>query len=126
MSSYSCVSLLPIDLCVMSPSLILASASPSRRHLLHNAGLRFVAEPSGVDEEEVKQSLLAERADAREIATTLAELKAARVSTRHPGALVIGADSTLLCEGRLFDKPPTLADARHQLLALAGRTHELW
>jgi septum formation protein len=110
----------------MAVPLILASASPSRRHLLHNAGLRFVARPSGVDEEQVKQSLLAERADAREIATTLAELKAVRVSARHPEALVIGADSTLVCDGRLFDKPPTLADARRQLLALAGRTHELW
>ena len=110
----------------MSPSLILASASPSRRHLLHNAGLRFAAQASGVDEEEVKPSLLAERAGARQIATILAELKAVRVSSRHQDALVIGADSTLLCEGRLFDKPPTLADARRQLLALAGRTHELW
>jgi septum formation protein len=110
----------------MATSLILASASPSRRHLLHNAGLTFSAQPSGVDEEEVKRSLLAERAGAREIATALAELKAVRVSARHPDSLVIGADSTLLCDGRLFDKPPTLADARRQLLALAGRTHELW
>ena len=106
--------------------LILASASPSRRHLLHNSGLKFTAQPSGVDEEEVKQSLLAEKAGAREIATALAELKAVRVSARQPDALVIGADSTLVCEGRLFDKPPTLADARRQLLALAGRMHELW
>lgn len=109
----------------MAAPLILASASPSRRQLLANAGLRFAVQPSGVDEEEVKRSLVSERAAAQEIATVLAEMKAVRVSTRNPAALVIGADSTLACDGRLFDKPPTLADARHQLQALAGRAHEL-
>src|SRR5215510_9642980 len=109
----------------MAAPLILASASPSRRQLLGNAGLRFAVEPSGVDEEEVTLSLKGEKASAQDIATTLAEMKAVRVSSRHPQALVIGADSTLACEGRLFDKPTTLADARRQILALAGRTHEL-
>jgi septum formation protein len=109
----------------MAASLILASASPSRRQLLSNAGLRFAVEPSGVDEEEVTLSLKGERASAQDIATTLAEMKAVRVSARHPDALVIGADSTLACEGELFDKPATLADARRQILALAGKTHEL-
>ena len=56
---------------------------------------------------------------------SLAELKARRVSARHPSAMVIGADSTLACNGRQFDKPPTLAAAREQLLALAGQTHDL-
>jgi septum formation protein len=105
--------------------LILASASSSRRQMLSNAGLDFSIEPSGVDEDEVKLSLTAERASAQDVATTLAEMKARRVSTRRPGALVIGADSTLACEGRLYDKPPTLAAARAQLEALSGRTHEL-
>ena len=62
---------------------------------------------------------LGEQAAPQDIATTLAEMKAVRVSSRHPAALVIGADSTLACNGRLFDKPPTLAAARKQLLALA-------
>ncbi len=110
----------------MPASLILASASPSRRQMLTNAGLAFEIEPSGVDEEEVTRSLLAEQAGAQDIATTLAEMKAVRVSQRQPTALVIGADSTLACEGRLFDKPTTLAAARRQLQALAGRTHELF
>ncbi len=105
--------------------LILASASPSRRQMLHNAGLAFEVAPAGVDEDEVKRSLAAERAGGRDIATTLAELKAVAVSRRRPEALVIGADSTLACEGTLFDKPPTLAAARSQLQALRGRTHEL-
>jgi septum formation protein len=107
------------------PALILASASPSRRQLLVNAGLSFAIEPSGVDEDEVKLSLLGECAAPQAIAETLAELKAKRVSARHPAAMVIGADSTLACNGRLFDKPPTLDAARAQLLALGGQTHEL-
>lgn len=109
----------------MPPSLILASASQSRRQILANAGLDFAIEPSGVDEDEVKLSLLGERAKPRDIATTLAELKATRVSARRSGAMVIGADSTLACNGRLFDKPPTLAAARQQLTELGGQTHEL-
>ena len=109
----------------MPATLILASASPSRRQLLTNAGLAFEIEPSGVDEDEVTRSLVAEQAPPQDIATTLAEMKAVRVSTKHPDAVVIGADSTLACNGRLFDKPPTLAAARRQLLTLAGQTHEL-
>ncbi|MFO1161754.1 MAG: Maf family protein [Reyranellaceae bacterium] len=109
----------------MPHQLILASASPSRRLLLAQAGLDFAIEPSGVDEDEVKRSLLGEHARPGDIATTLAEMKAKRVSARHIGALVIGADSTLACNGRLFDKPPTLAAARQQLAELGGKTHEL-
>ncbi|CAN5923346.1 Maf family protein [soil metagenome] len=107
------------------PPLILASASASRRQMLSQAGLAFTVETSGVDEDEVKRSLLAERASAQDIATTLAEMKARRVSSRHPGAMVIGADSTLVYEGRHYDKPPTMAAARAQLMALGGRMHEL-
>jgi len=105
--------------------LILASTSQSRRELLTNAGLAFEIEAPGVDEDEVKLSLVAQKADALAIATTLAELKATRVSARFPEAFTIGGDSTLACEGRLFDKPPTIAAARDQLLALRGRTHDL-
>jgi septum formation protein len=108
-----------------NPSLILASASPSRRQLLANAGLVFAIEPSGVDEEEITRSL-GSRAAPQELASTLAEMKAVRVSSRHPEAMVIGADSTLACNGRLFDKPPDVAAARKQLQSLRGQTHELF
>jgi septum formation protein len=106
-------------------SLILASASPSRRQLLVNAGLVFTIEPSGVDEDEVKRSL-GSRASPQEIASTLAEMKAVRVSARHPDAMVVGADSTLACNGRMFDKPADLAAARKHLQILRGQTHELF
>ena len=109
-----------------SPKLILASASLSRRELLTHAGLAFEVETSGVDEAEVTRSLTAERASPQKIAETLAEMKALRVSTRHSAAMVVGVDSTLACNGRLFDKPPTMDAARTQLLALRGQTHELF
>ena len=108
-----------------APSLILASASPSRRQLLANAGLVFTIEPSGIDEDEVKRSL-GSRAAPQELASTLAEMKAVKVSARHPEAMVVGADSTLACNGRMFDKPPDLAAARRQLQTLRGQTHELF
>ena len=109
-----------------APTLILASASASRRQLLANAGLSFSIEPSGIDEDEIKRSLLGESAAPQDVAETLAELKATRVSARNEKALVIGADSTLACNGRQFDKPPTLEAARQQLLTLGGQTHELF
>lgn len=108
-----------------APPLILASASPSRRQLLANAGLVFDIEPSGIDEDEITRSL-GSRAAPQELASTLAEMKAVKVSGRRPEAFVIGADSTLACNGRLFSKPPTMEAARKQLQALRGQQHELF
>jgi septum formation protein len=107
-------------------SLILASTSQSRHSMLANAGLAFEVEAPGVDETEVTRSLLAQRATPQEIAERLAEMKAVRVSNRHGAAFVVGGDSTLACQGRLYDKPATMAAARKQLLALRGQTHELF
>jgi septum formation protein len=93
--------------------------------MLANAGLVFDVEPAGIDEEEITRSL-GSRAAPQELASTLAEMKAVKVSSRHPEAMVVGADSTLACNGRLFAKPPSLEAARKQLLALRGQTHELF
>ena len=108
-----------------SPPLVLASASTSRAALMHQAGLAAVSEPARVDESEVKASLAHEGANAAAVAETLAELKAQKVSRRHPGALVIGADQLLDCDGAWFDKPADLAEAASHLRALSGRTHTL-
>ena len=105
--------------------LILASASRARQSLLTAAAVPFEAEPARVDESEVKRSLQAERASAAEAAETLAELKAQAVSRRHPEALVLGADQMLDCDGVWFDKPADRDRARHQLLDLCGRSHQL-
>ena len=81
--------------------------------------------PAAVDEAAVKAALLAEAAPPRDVADALAELKAQRVAARRPDRLVLGADQVLVCDGRIFDKPRDLAEARAQLLALRGRSHEL-
>jgi len=107
------------------PRLWLASASPARAALLGNAGIEARTEAAGVDEGEIKAALRAQGGGAAEAAETLAELKAMRVSRRHPGALVVGADQMLACEGAWYDKPVDLGDARRQLRALRGKCHEL-
>ncbi len=105
------------------PALVLASTSQGRRDVLAGAGLDFVALAPGVDEDSVKRAL--GPIDAAALAIALAERKALAISARHPDALTIGGDQTLACEGRLFDKPATLAEARRHLLALRGRVHVL-
>lgn len=107
------------------PPLILASASPTRAKLLAAAGVRIVQEGAAVDEAQVKAALRGEGASAVQAAEALAELKALKVARHHPGALVIGCDQMLECEGRWFDKPGSRAAAREQLLALSGRSHKL-
>lgn len=104
---------------------ILASASRIRLDLLLRAGVPARAEPARIDEAEVKTALGAEGADAREVAESLAELKAQRTSRRNAGTLVIGADQLLDCDGRWFDKPESRERAAADLRALAGKRHAL-
>ena len=107
------------------PRLVLASASSARRALLIGAGLRFEAKAAAIDETAVKQSARADGMSADDAALLLAELKAARIASRDPEALVIGCDQLLVCGDRWFDKPADVAGAREQLLALRGRPHTL-
>ena len=108
-----------------SAPIVLASASAARAALLRGAGVAAIAEPAGIDEAEIRSSLRAAGANAAAAAQTLAELKAQKVSGRHRGGLVLGADQILDCGGRWFDKPDSPARARADLLALRGRSHEL-
>lgn len=105
--------------------IVLASGSATRAAMLREAGVAVTADPPAIDEEEVKAALKADGAAAGDVAETLAELKAMRVSRRHPGALVIGADQMLECGDVWFDKPPDADHARAQLMALRGKTHTL-
>ena len=105
-------------------NLILASQSRSRANILRNAGLAFDVRVPGVDEDAVKQSLLAEGAKPSEIAVTLSDLKAVRTRAGDQD-LVIAADQVLSCEGTLFSKPRDLVQGRDQLLSLRGKTHNL-
>ena len=106
-------------------TIVLASASPARAALLRAAGIPIRVDAAAIDEAEVKASLRAVGAEPAAVAEALAELKAQRVSRRHPGSLVIGADQVLECDGVLFDKPTDPAAARNQLLTLRGRRHQL-
>ena len=105
--------------------LILASRSRARLMLLANAGLEVVAEPAEFDERAARAPLHEEGLGADDIAAVLAEAKAGTVSETRPGALVIGADQTLSCDGERFDKARSMEEAREQLLRLRGRTHML-
>jgi len=106
--------------------IILASQSASRKAMLAAAGVEFTAEAAGVDEESVKAAMIGEGTDGRRLADALAELKAIKVSRRHPSALVLGCDSTVAAEdGTLIDKAESREDSRTQLQGLRGTTHKL-
>lgn len=106
-------------------AVVLASTSSTRQRLLRAAGVDFVAEAAAVDETTVIESLVAAKAKPRDIADILAELKALKVSARHPQALVIGADQVLSLGPEIFQKPGHRDGARAQLKRLRGQTHVL-
>ena len=109
----------------MPQKLVLASGSGIRRQMLENAGVSFEVSLSRVDEDAVRQSLLAEGASARDIADALAELKARKVSTRMPGVLVLGCDQVLSFDGQIMAKPTSREQAEQQLRQLRGAGHQL-
>jgi septum formation protein len=104
---------------------VLASASAVRAALLAQAGVGFAVATVRLDEEAVRHSLAAEGASPRDMADALAEMKAMRVSARHPGALVIGCDQVLALGREVFGKPADLSEARQHLMTLRGREHRL-
>lgn len=115
----------PVNASPAPPTVVLASGSRFRAAMLEAAGVPITVEPPSVDEAAVKAAMRAQRADAAEAAEALAALKAQQISGRWPGALVIGADQMLECDGTWFDKPADRPQARKTLLQLRGRTHEL-
>ncbi len=107
-----------------APDLILASGSAVRARLLRNAGVDFRIETSGVDEDAVKAAA-GDGVPPAEIALRLAAAKARAISEKRAGALVIGADQMLECDGKLFDKPNHMAQAAENLRQFSGRAHQL-
>jgi len=104
--------------------LILASQSASRTAMLSAAGVPFTAEPAHADEAALKAAMAGARP--RDLADALAELKALKVSARHPGALVLGSDSlAVLDDGSVLDKPTSREEARDHLRRMSGRHHDL-
>ena len=105
--------------------IILASGSDIRAKLLRQAKVDFRVEKPRVDEEAIRDALIAEDAKPRDIADALAEAKARRVSAKLPGQLVLGCDQVLDFEGRILSKPETPEQAIDQLRGFRGKRHML-
>ena len=106
-------------------NLILASKSKVREKILKKNNINCLVEPSNVDEDPVKESLLSEGASTEIISKNLAELKANKVSQKKNEELVLGADSIIDLEGELISKPSSREDAINILKKLNGKRHEL-
>jgi septum formation protein len=109
----------------MVDQIILASKSKIRKKLLEANKINCVAEPSNIDEESVKESLLKEKATPEIISKNLAELKANKISQKKTGKLVLGADSVIDLNGKIISKPTNRDEALKILQDLNGQTHHL-
>ena len=105
--------------------LILASKSKVRKNILSENDITIMVEPSNVDEEPIKNSLLNEGATPEIISKNLAELKANKVSQKMSDHLVLGADSVIDLNGELISKPENRAEAFKILQKLNGKKHQL-
>ena len=105
--------------------LILASKSKVRKEILDQNNIFAKVQPSSVDEDPIKQSLLNENASPEIISKNLAELKASRVSQKNFDVLVLGADSVIDLDGELISKPQNREDALSILKKLNGKKHNL-
>jgi len=103
--------------------LILASKSASRRAMLDAAGVTYDSIPADIDERAVEAGLAG--ASPADVAEALAVAKAAAVAARHPGALVLGSDSLVVCAARRFDKPASRDEAAEHLRFFSGKVMEL-
>ena len=109
----------------MLNKIILASKSEVRKEILNKYNIKCVVEPSNVDEEPVKESLLKEQASSEIISKNLAELKANKVSMKNNDEIVLGADSVIDLEGELISKPESREEAMEILRKLNGKSHFL-
>jgi len=105
--------------------LILASSSGIRKIILEKHNFNILVHAPNVDEEEIKKSLLQENAKPKEVAETLARLKAVKISGKYKDQIVLGADQVLSLEGRIFNKPKDKKEAKFILKQLNNREHEL-
>jgi septum formation protein len=99
--------------------LVLASRSPQRRAILEQLGIEFEVQPADVPEANTGQP--------EDVVTTNALRKAQAVAEKVGAErLVLGADTEVMLDGRIYGKPTDLEDARDQLEKLSGRTHDVW
>ena len=105
--------------------IVLASKSGVRKQILLKYGINPEVIVSNVDEDQVKESLLAENADPLIISKNLAELKSVKVSSKNPDQLVLGADSVISLNNKLINKPKSREEALQILKRLNNSTHYL-
>ena len=105
--------------------IILASKSGVRKKILEKNKINFVVVPSNVDEDQVKDSLLAVGANPMLVSKNLAELKSTKVSNKYPNQMVLGADSVISLNNELINKPKTREEALNILKKLNGSLHYL-
>ena len=105
--------------------LILASKSKVRKEILNKNNINCIVEPSNVDEDLVKESLLNEGANPEIISKNLAELKANKISQKKNDKIVLGADSVIDLEGEIISKPTDRKEALEILKKLNGKKHYL-
>ena len=109
----------------MVSEIILASKSGVRKKILEDNKITCRVEPSNVDEDSLKESLLKERATPTIISKNLAELKANKISQKFINEVVIGADSVIDLGGEIISKPNNRIEALKILEKLNGKTHQL-
>ena len=109
----------------MLSKIILASKSKVRKDILDKNNIESIVEPSNVDEDIVKLSLLKENATPEVISKNLAELKANKVSVKKQDEVVLGADSVIDLNGELISKPTNRKEAMTILKKLNGKAHFL-
>jgi septum formation protein len=109
----------------MVNEIILASKSKIRKKILENNKIKCRVEPSNVDEDSVKESLLKENATPTIISKNLAELKANKISQKFVNEIIMGADSVIDLEGEIISKPNDRIEALKILQKLNGKTHQL-
>ena len=109
----------------MKDKIILASRSEVRKKILNKNGINCEVIPANVDEDQVKNSLIQEKASPKIISKNLAELKANKVSAKKPNELVLGADSVIDLNGELISKPTNRNEAFSILKKLNGQKHQL-
>ena len=109
----------------MVNEIILASKSKVRKKILEDNKIRCRVEPSNVDEDNIKESLIKEKASPEIISKNLAELKANKISQKFINEIVIGADSVIDLEGEIISKPNDRNEALKILQKINGKTHQL-
>ncbi|CUU03580.1 septum formation protein [Candidatus Thermokryptus mobilis] len=100
--------------------IVLASASPRRQVLLKQIGLKFTVHPSGIDEDSIQSISPADHV------LNLSKKKATEVAKKYDDAIIISADTIVVLEGEIINKPKDPNEAKQMLRKLSGKTHQVY